>query len=84
MRAVLSLFSKSEKGIEERAIRAALSALASNRKETGSGEILRGLFFRAFDEPRGYVKRRDIKKRMERMSAITFAFDPSYFAPVVV
>ena len=43
-----------------------------------------GLFFRAFEDPRGYVKRRDIKKRMERTGAITFAFGPSYFAPVVV
>lgn len=51
---------------------------------TGSGEILRGLFFRAFDEPREYVKRTDIKKRMERTGAITFAFGPSYFASVVV
>ena len=54
------------------------------KRAAGSGEILRGLFFRAFDEPRGYVKRTDIKKRMEKTGAITFAFDPFYFASVVV
>ena len=60
-------------------------ALSRHRnRAAGTGEILRGLFFRAFDALCGYVKRADIKKRMERMCAITFAFGSSYFAPVVV
>ena len=60
-------------------------ALSRHRKRaTGSGEILRGLFFRAFDALGGYVKRTDIKKRMEKTGAITFAFGPFYFASVVV
>ena len=85
MRVVSSLFSKSGKRGRETAISVDIACIVQTQEKSGRlRRKLRGLFFRGFDALGGYVKRTDIKKRMERAGVITFAFDPSYFASVVV